>query len=297
MIGFIYTIGAGFVWSVVNVVDKLVISKYLRDPIFVIVIFCLISLIAGVITVPFLTDSIGGWDLVWLSIGSLTYTLGNLAYFFALVKEEASRVVPLFSMSTVFIVIISGLFLGEIFNFQTYLGILVIIIGSIVLTSRKKIIESFQSPALWLMALASLGFAITYAINKYLLFSYSFWEVFGWQRLTIGFLTPIFILFFYHNIKSTLLEVKKRFIALSFFAETGNIFAAWLFLIATSLWYISLVETVVSVHYVFIFFWALIISRFRPSLFAEEINKQVVWQKVFSIFLIIIGVYLVTFFG
>ena len=162
------------------------------------------------------------------------------------------------------------------------------------ISARSRIIDSFQSRALWLMVLASLGFAVTYAINKHLLFTYTYWEVYGWQRLIIGMLGPLFAILFYQEIKTTIRQVKKRFIALSFLAEIGNIFGALIFLIATSLWYISLVESVVSVHYVFIFFWTLIISRFKPSLFTEEINKKVIWQKTFSIVLIILGIYLIT---
>jgi len=291
--GFLLALAAGFVWSLVNVIDKTVVSKYISQPIFIILILSLVSIIAGIFVIPFLKGGMIGWDWSWLLFGSAAYALGNLFYFYALKKEEASRVVPLFSLTTVFVVIFSAIFLGELFGFKTYLGIIIIIIGSLVITSRSNVLDAFRSRAMWLMVLASLGFAIAYTINKELLFTYSYWQVFGWQRILVGVFGFFFFLFFWHEIVMTYQQVKLRYMGLSFFSETVNIVAAFIFLIATSLWYVSLVETVVSIQYVFLFFWTMIISRFKPALFTEEFNKRVILQKVASIALIIVGIYLI----
>ena len=41
------------------------------------------------------------------------------------------------------------------------------------------------------------------------------------------------------------------------------------------------------------FVWSLIIFRFKPSLFIEEMNGGVILQKIVSIALIIVGIYLI----
>jgi len=293
-LGFLLSLAAGFIWSCVNVIDKVVISKYIKNPIFMIVILVFVSLIIGLITIPFLTGGLQGWDWGWILIASIAYIFGNLLYFYALKKEEPSRVVPLFSLTTVIVVVLGALFLGEVFGLQTYIGILIIIIGSFVITARKNILNSFTSRALWLMVLSCLGFAIFMVINKHLLDTYSYWQVFGWQRVMVGVLGIFLVCIFYSELKQVYLQIKKRHMALSASAELLNMFGVLLFTIASAFWFVALVEAVVSVQYVFIFFWALIISRFKPSLFTEEVNKRVMLQKIVSIVLIIIGICLIT---
>jgi transporter family protein len=293
-LGFLLSLAAGFVWSCVNVIDKAVVSKFIKNPIFMIVIFVFVSLVIGLITLPFLNGGLSGWDWGWILIASIAYTLGNLLYFYALKKEEPSRIIPLFSLTTVLVVMFSALFLGEVFGFETYFGIFVIITGSIIITAKKNILYSFTSRALWLMVLSCLGFSIAYVINKYLLDTYSYWQVFGWQRVIVG-LAGIFIVFgFYSELKQVYQQIKKRYMALSASAEVLNVFGVLLFTIASAFWFVALVEAVVSVQYVFVFFWALIISRFKPSLFSEEVNKKIMLQKIVSIALIIVGIYLIT---
>jgi len=293
-IGFLFSILAGFVWSVVNVIDKTVVSKLIRNPIFMIGVFCFTSLVIGLITFPFLQSGLQGWAWGWLFISSFAYTLANLLYFYALKRDEPSRIIPLFSLSSIFLVFLSAIFLGEVFNFKTYLGIFIIIAGSVIITTRKNIMNAFTSKSLWLMVLSCLGFAIVAVINKYLLNSYSYWQIFGFQRIMVGLLGPLFILFFFSNIKQSFQQIKKKYIVLNSLAETMNLLGALLFLVAISFWYVTLANTIVSIQYIFIFLWALIISRFKPSLFSEEVNRQIIFQKIAAIILIIGGVFLIS---
>jgi len=293
-IGFLLAIVSGFIWSVVNVIDKTVVSKYIKNPIFMILIFSVVSFIIGIVAVPFIPGGLVGWAWFWVILAGVGYMLATLLYFYALQIEEASRVVPLFSLSTAFLVIISAIFLGEIFSFITYFGILLIIIGTIIITARKNIFEAFTSKALWLMALGAFGWAGSSAISKYLLDSYTYWQVYSWQRIFVGLIGIVFALFFFKNIRQVYSQIKKRYVALHSFSEVLNLLGVFVFTVAISYWFVSLANTVASVQYVFIFLWAVIISRFKPSLFTEEVNKRVIWQKVVSIALIIVGIYLIT---
>jgi len=293
-IGFLFSILAGFVWSLVNVVDKTVVSKFIRNPIFIIIVFCITSLVIGLITLPFLQFDLHGWAWGWLFISSFSYTLANLLYYYALKRDEPSRIIPLFSLSAIFLVFLSAIFLGEIFNFKTYLGIFIIIAGSVIITMRKNIRGAFASKSLWLMVLSCFGFAVVAVINKYLLNSYSYWQIFGFQRVIVGLIGIFFIIFFFSNIKQSYQQIKKKYIILNSLAETMNLLGALLFLVAISFWYVTLANTIVSVQYVFVFLWALIISRFKPSLFSEEVSRQVIFQKIAAIILIIGGVFLIS---
>ncbi|MBU0598115.1 DMT family transporter [Patescibacteria group bacterium] len=293
-IGFLLALAAGFIWSGVNVIDKAIVSKYIRNPIFIIVVFSFVSLAVGLIMAPFISWDLSGTAWVWMIIGSVGYVLGNLFYFYALKIEEASRVVPLFALSTVFLVIMSAIFLGELFGFQTYFGIAVIVLGSIIISARSGFSQILRSKALWLMIVSSFGFAVAYIIIKYLLDAYDYWQVFGIQRLLVGIIGLLSVPLFFKEIREVYQQIKKWHMALSSFSEILNLFGNFIFTVAMAFWFVALVESVSAVQYVFIFFWALIISRFRPSLFAEEVNKKVIFQKIISIALIVLGIYLIT---
>jgi len=293
-LGFLLTIAAGFIWSLVNVIDKTVVSKYIKDPIFMILIFTLVSFLVGVIAVPFVHGEITGLAWGWLFVAGLAHTFGTLLYFYAMKIEETSRVVPLFSLSTVFIVVLSAIFLGEVFDLITYIGIIVIIIGSVTIAARKNILQSFKSKALRLMIFSNLGFAIAYTVTKYLLNTYTYWQVFSWQRVMVGIFGVVLFIVLFKTVKKVYRKVKFKYMVLSGTAETMNVVGVFFFTMASAFWFVALVEAVVSVQYVFIFFWALIISRFKPSLFSEEVNKKIMLQKIVSIALIIVGIYLIT---
>lgn len=292
-IGFLFSILAGFVWSWINVIDKVVVSKYIRNPIFIIFILNVVSLVTGVIILLINRQSMAGWAWLWIIFSGLLFTLGDLFYFYALRIEEPSRVVPLFALGTIFTVVISALFLGEVFNVLKYFGITIIILGSIIINSRKNIFSAFKSKVLGLMIISGLGYSASAVINKYLLINYSFWTVFGYQRLLVGLVSFFIVLIYFKEIKRMFLELRKYMFLMSF-GEVLNTGAALVFIIATVHWYVSLVSTVASVQYLFLFIWALTISRFKPSLFSEETNRQVIFQKIAAIILIIGGVLLIS---
>lgn len=292
-IGFLFSVLAGFVWSWINVIDKVVVSKYIRNPIFIIFILNVVSLVTGVIILLINRQSMAGWAWLWIIFSGLLFTLGDLFYFYALRIEEPSRVVPLFALGTIFTVVISALFLGEVFNVLKYFGITIIILGSIIINSRRDIFSVFKSKVLGLMIISGLGYSASAVINKYLLINYSFWTVFGYQRLLVGLVSFFIVLIYFKEIKRMFLELRKYMFLMSF-GEVLNTGAALIFIIATVHWYVSMVSTVASVQYLFLFIWALIISRFKPSLFSEEVNRKVIFQKIAAIILIIGGVFLIS---
>jgi drug/metabolite transporter (DMT)-like permease len=69
--------------------------------------------------------------------------------------EEVSRVMSLFSFTPLFVLLLSTIFLSEIFRFEKYVGIFLIVFGSI-FVSVKKYVKVKLSRALIFMLLASV---------------------------------------------------------------------------------------------------------------------------------------------
>ncbi|MFA6588225.1 MAG: EamA family transporter [Patescibacteria group bacterium] len=294
MIGLILALSAGLIWSSVNVIDKTIVSKYIKSPVFLITIFCVISGIVGLIILLFNSKSINLPALSLLILSAFSYASGVLCYFYAMKIEEPSRVVPLFALTNIFLVILSALFLKEVFNFITYIGIFLIIFGSVLINIRTSILSALTSKALWFMTFGSLGYAVAYVINKHLLSDYSYWQVFGWQRLFIGIFGVLLALYLRRSIKEILLKIRIKYILVSSTAEILNIFGSLLFISASAVWYVALVESVASVQYVFILLWAYILHKTKLSFYSEEINKSIIVQKFISILLIILGIIVIT---
>jgi transporter family protein len=293
-LGFLLALVAGFIWSIGNALDKVAVSRFIKNPIAVTLIFCVTSLALGLVALFFVPGVLSGVDWVYMVLFCLLYLIGTLLYFIALQFDEPSRIVPLFSLTILFLAILSAVFLGEVLTTGKYVGIMLVAAGSFVITARGNLISVFKSRSLALMSASSFIFAVGYVIMRKLLLSYSFWEVFSFQRIGIGLLGIPLLLFFLPTIKSIFKETKKKYFLISFSSETLNQIGALLFMMASAVWLVTLVETTVSVQYLFIFLWGLIISRVKPELFKEDLGGRIIFQKIVSIALIIFGIYLIS---
>ncbi|MFC1687388.1 EamA family transporter [Patescibacteria group bacterium] len=292
--GFYLALAAGFLWSVTNIIDKAVVNRFIKSPALLTLIFSVVLLIAGLVMLPPSSEWMTGTDFWWMVVSGFLYMIATLWYFFALQKEEASRVVPLFALTIVFLTLQSAIFLGEVFTLTTYIGIGLVIVASFILMSRRNILDAFQSKVFAYMIASTFAYALSYVINKDLLATYTDKQVFSFHNILIGFVGMIFLLFFIRKMRLQYSEIKKRYISVSVMGEIISALGAFLFIAASAVWFVTLVETVVSVQYVFLFIFTIIISRFAPNLFKEEINRNIIIQKSIAIVLMIIGIYLIS---
>lgn len=294
MNGFFLSLVTGFIWSIGNIIDKFAVSRFIKSPIFLTGISAAFAFAAGIVTIVFVHSPVHGFDLFWLVGSGGCYFFGTWLYFMAIKREEPSRVIPLFAFTIVFLTLQSALFLGEIFSFSTYLGIAIIAGSSLMLLARQSVFDAFRSKSFGLMMLSTFIYSLSYAINKYLLKQYSYWQVFGYVKLFIGIVGFLFLLFFIRELRETFREIRKKYIGLSVTSETINVTGSLLFMMASSVWYVALVETVVSVQYIFIFIWGILLSLLLPRYRLEKISRRVMIQKIASIAAIILGIYLIT---
>ena len=284
----------GLVWSIINVVHKILASKLINNPKVMLIVYgfimTLVSFGVAIISPGFIQGNI--WWLIVIS--GIVNSFGVWIYLSAMQKYEASRVIPLFAIGAVVIIIASAIILGEVFDLITYVGIGVILLGSVILSIKKTFFSAFSSKILWTMTLSGVCFAFSAIVIKHLLGTYSVTQVFSSIGIIEGPSAIIISLFFIKNIRQTIREIKKRYLVYNALTDIVSISGSFLYTIAISVWYLSLVETVASLQFLFIFIWSLIISRFFPSLYKEEFNGRIIFQKLAAIVLIIFGVYLIS---
>ncbi len=290
----IFSILAAFIWATANMLDKYILTKWVKRPIIPLMFVGIVGFIASLLIYFIRGYSSLSRGLIFIAlIAGAIYILDLLFYFRAMKIEEASRVVPLFHLSPLFVTILATIFLGEILTIQNYFGILAIVTGA-VLISLKKEERIVFSKAAGYMLLASLLSAVSFIIIKYLLGFTDYWTVFSYLRIG-AFLAviPILILNFKH-----IVFLKKKFgykpLIFMSFTETLNLGAILSIIFAASIGLASLVNALSSIQPFFVLIFAMTISLFFPGIFKEQITKSTIFIKIISITLMFVGILLIT---
>ncbi|MDP3014846.1 MAG: DMT family transporter [bacterium] len=290
----LFSILAALTWAIVNTVDKYVLTKWVRKPIVPVMILGVIGLIASI----FVYFIYGFSELSYVNIllafiSGIFYILMSLFYFKAVKIEEISRVIPLFYLAPLFILILASIFLGEVFPPIKYLGIFLLVVGAILISTQKLTKISFGK-AFWLMILSSLSLAINQVITKYLLDFADFWTIFSWTRIgTIVALIPVYFIYF-PDILSTVKEHGKKVIGVISLNESLNVVGVIFITIAASVGYITLVNSLSAIQPLFVLIIAVFLSIFYPRILKEEIGKSTVLLKLIAIILMFAGAVLVS---
>ncbi len=290
----LFSILAAFTWAIVNIVDKYVLTKWIRKPIVPVMIIGIIGLIASIIV--YYTH--GFSELSYINIllafvSGVFYILMSFFYFKAVKIEEISRITPLFYLTPLFILILASIFLGEFFAPIKYLGIFLLVIGAFLISSKKITKISFGK-AFWLMILSSLFLAINQVITKYLLGFADFWTIFSWTRIgTIVALIPVYFICFPDFI-STVKEHGKKVIGVVSLNESLNVVGVIFITIAASVGYVTLVNALSSIQPLFVLIFAVFLSIFYPRILKEEMGKSTVLLKLVAIILMFAGAILVS---
>lgn len=289
----LFSILAALTWAIVNTVDKYVLTKWVKKPIVPVMILGVIGLIA-----TFIIYLIRGFselshiNILLSFVAGIFYILMSVFYFKAAKIEEISRVVPLFYLSPIFILLFATLFLGEIFTPTKYLGIFMLVIGAILISSRNFIKLSFGK-AFWFMLLSVLSISVYYTLLKYLLNFADFWTIFSYAKIgTIFALIPIFY-FGFPDLVSTVKEHGKKVVGVISLNESLNVIGVLLITLAISIGYVTLVKALSSIQPFFVLSFAVILSIFYPKILKEEIGKSTVLLKLIAIVLMFVGVILI----
>lgn len=76
-------------------------------------------------------------DLLLIILAGISGALSWLFYFLALKFGPASHVAVIDRLSLVFVILLSALILGEVFNLKVFLGMILIVIGAILIVLGK----------------------------------------------------------------------------------------------------------------------------------------------------------------
>jgi drug/metabolite transporter (DMT)-like permease len=297
--GIFFSILSSALYGANNCFDKFVLEKYEIHPTVISIYSGIMAFAVGLIVFAFtgLYSADFKSIIIILASGFLT-GIYVLPYFKALSKDEASRVVPLFQFVPVFILVLSYFVFKEALHFPQYIGAGAIIGGSFLLSLKKFDRQIFKiRPAFWYMILSSFIFAVSVILYKFGVEEIPFWNTLPLEGLGI-FLGALVIWLYKNNKRMFLKETrkfpKKVFVLISI-NEVLYIASRYTAYFALSLISASIANLLAGLQPFFVLIYGIILSLWFPRVLKEAMSERALLQKMTSMIMIFIGLYLIFF--
>lgn len=275
-----------------NIFAKFILSKYLKNSLFYLFfyLFFLIPfyVVAFIFFVPL---SFSNFSLLAILASFFLY-LSVYFNYKVYITEEVSRIISLGYTEVIFVLLLSTIFLGEIFTLEKYIGIFLVTIGAISISFKRGL--KLRKGVLFIL-LSSVFFSIYVVLSKYSLNFINFLEFYFWSNLIGLSIIQIPIFFKYkEGFLKTIKGLNKKIFILFLLQGLLNMSVfIFLYLPALSLGKASLVSAVDASRPLFILLITVVLSIFFPYVIKEEIKKSVIFLKLAASFLIILGVFLI----
>lgn len=239
--------------------------------------------------------------IMWAALTAFVAILGLYTMFIALEKFEASRVMPTIgAIQPILILILTGIFWGfrtiTSINFSAFI---LLFIGSIAISTEKKITLTLSYLALTI--LSSLMFSFAYIFSKFVFLNQSFFQ--GLILISIFIFLFALMFLFDKELRSQIFSKKpaldKKTGIIFLFTQSAGGIANVLQSFAISLApvsYLAVVNSLRGVQYVFLFLITLFFSFFFPKILKESISQKIIIQKVISILFIVSGLALLAIY-
>ncbi len=210
---------------------------------------------------------------------------------------EASRVVPsIGAMSALFVFIFARLFLGEELGIRALAAFFFLVLGGVFISLRisKETAVSFRREEVLFILFSSFLFGISWVLRKIVFSDENF--VIGFLWINLGIFAGASVLLLLPHARKEIFSSPqkvpgdKKVIFLVNQVVGGA--ATVLQNLAVALGSVTLVNGLQGLEHFFILALTFILAMKFPKILKEEFRGLVLWQKVFAIFLIIVGLYL-----
>lgn len=282
-----------FLYAINNIIDKIFINNYIKNPYLASAIsysatfflFCGISIFKvnvfdADIRIIFFAFIIG-----------IINSIACILFYFTIQKDEVSRFVLILSFQPAFVIILSFFVLGEFFSNIIYLGLILTLAGSL-LISFKKVENKYKINylLLFLIILTTILFALRSVLIRYVSLDTDIYLINFWIGIAAGLM--FIIIYPFHRPKN--LAEKKGAKAL-FIADILSAIILFTLALALKDGPASLVTSLMQVKLVFVFIITLILTKYFPNFLKEEISKKIILQKIMAMSIIIIGTLLIIY--
>lgn len=297
---FFIALAAPFLWAVVNIFDKYLVSRFSQKEkerssgglvlfsslIGIFIAFLIWFFSSGVSDISTLDKLLlmatGVFTIIWI-----------ILYLFTLETEDVSVVAPWFLTVPVFGYILGFIFLGETLSGQQMVGSLVVLFGVFMISLDFSLEgRKFRWKPVIYMLIACFLVAFSGIIFKYITIENNFWVTSFWEYLGLG-VSGLFIFLFIPKYRSQFMHMNRtggRTIFLvniisELMTVSGNLLTNFALLLAP----VTMVYLVGSFQPVFVLILGIISTSFFPHLAKENLDKYVLFPRITAIAIMIIG--------
>lgn len=283
--------------GMVHVIDSHLISK--RMPSFkayllVVGIFIFLVSIAFAFFFP-LPPNIGVWPLSMAVLSGITRAASVIILLYLMKKEEVSVVIPVANTYPIFVALIAMPTLNETMNSLQWVAIVIVVFGvlltSVRLNTGTQI--TWLGKPLILLAVSSILWAVSDVMTKYALDYMSTWNMYWISHLILPL--AFFSISFRPSVFREIMNYQKRNSSVIMVAlnETMAVTALILFYLSMQNGPVSLVSAIYSSRTLFVFLYAVVISRFSHLLLEERTSRGALLLRFVAISLIVVGIVII----
>ena len=292
----IFALIAPALWAISNLLDSKLRNFHIKDEFVLSTYAGFIGLLAFIF-VPIYGFSFPGIGIFIVSmIAGILYIYTMIPYFKALALEDASTVIALWLITPVLIPFFARFFLNENLLLFQYVGFILVLLGGLIISIKRNSLKKIKlSKALFMMLAAGIMLDVYYLLEKYVYQNQPFWNGFLWIRLGsfIGALTILAV----PRYRKAFIQMKDKLNFKSFrlilSGELLNLVALVSIGFALSLGSVSLVASLTNFQSLFLLIYVLILSKFFPKLYKENVSKKIIAIKLLAIALLILGLYFI----
>jgi len=253
-----------------------------------------IALLILLVNPQVFTISLGHALLIVLN--GLFYILWVLPYLYALDKDEASIVMPLFQLASVMSFILAYIFLGETLTITQMLGCVLVLAGGVGISLEK--VEGkvkVKTAVLGLVLLSCFFIAVSGVIFKYIALEETFWVTSFWE--TIGIFLSTIPLFAVKSYRTQFAKVIKSNGPKVLLITTGSEL-----LVAAGRLALNLLVPISLVYFVdsgfspfFVLVYGIVLTRLFPRFVKEKIDRVSIAKKLIAICVMFAGTFVLSF--
>ncbi|MEK7638859.1 MAG: DMT family transporter [Patescibacteria group bacterium] len=293
-IGFLLGIAAAFIWSLTNIVDKYLVTKYAPNGNVggIVILSCFFPLVLvpfGLYFAP--TIWLPLTEILILILSGVLMVIWLTQYLKALSYADTSIVMALLMLAPVFGFIFASIILNEtLTNYQIIAG-LTILAGALVLTINFKQ-KSLHVPVLVTALSASVVMGLLHTLFKSVAIEEEFWSSLIWRA--VGMVITGVIIYLTHtsarHIFNQFLKTSSvKILSFNAINESLTVIGDTIFAYAILFAPIALIQSTEAYQPIFILIITFVISNFTIIRIEEDMSKRILLQKIIGIFIVIIG--------
>lgn len=293
---------AHFIFALVFVIDKFLLSKTVLHPV---AYTFYVGLLGGlaIFLAPFGFNLLPGQQMAASFAAGLLFILATLFFYKLIQIGEISKITPIVGGATpLFTLILTYSFLGERLTGSQLVAFFLLVFGGVIMLWPKEDKTNPRRTApltkkLTMAIMAALFFAGSFVLTKFVFIYQPFINGFIWIRL--GSLLGAGLLFLWPNSRQIILKTTEiiKIKTVGFFISNKTLAALAFILLnyAIYLGSVTLVNALQGVQYAFLLIIAVVISIKFPQILKEQISRGVITQRIMAILLISLGLGILAF--